>query len=495
MTTKITHFIGGKSVYGLGDPYQIYNPNTGQMIAEMHGADLKQIRIAVEYAQLAFAGWHTTPALKRANILRKFAQIIEQREQELAGIVSIEHGKTLGDAKASIQRGLELVHYHAAIQQQLQGNYSDQVATKVHAFNFRQPLGICLGVAPFNFPVMVPLWLMIPALASGNAFILKPSEKTPSASLKLVSWLEEAGLPSGVAQCVQGGTNTVSMLIEQPEIKAISAVGSTQAALNIYTKASQGGKRCATFGGAKNHALVMPDANLEHAADAIISAAFGSSGQRCMALSVVMTIDQETPQQLIPLLQKRMKAIKLGYSNDQTTDMGPVNSLTQLQFLQTAIQQGIEEGAKLVFDGRQLPSPDPQGYFIGPCLFDEVSTKMFIYQQELFGPILIILRLSNYEQALSAIANHPYGNGAVIFTQSGRVAQNFIEEAQAGMVGVNIPIPVPIVSHPFGGWKQSSFGAHGMHGMESLNFYTKNKSVTLTWPEQSEVLSFHMPHL
>jgi len=495
MIRTIPHYLNGKTQLGSGEPYPIYNPNTAKQIGEIHCADLSLIRTALEYAQAAQTSWGKTPALKRANVLRKFAQILEQREAELANIVSMEHGKTLGDAKASIQRGLELVQYHAGIQQQLQGEYSAQVSNHVHAYNFRQPLGICLGIAPFNFPVMVPLWLMIPAIAAGNAFILKPSEKTPSAGLKLVSWLEEAGLPSGIAQCLHGDAKTVNHLIEQPEIRAVTAVGSTKAAAEIYAKASLHGKRCATFGGAKNHALVMPDANLEQAADAIVSAAFGSSGQRCMALSVVVTIDQDTPEKLIPLMLNRIQDIKLGHSDDEKSDMGPLNSHTQLVYLQQAIQQGIAEGAKLIYDGRKRPSPDPQGYFLGPCLFDAVTEKMFLYQKELFGPILIILRLASFEQALATIAKHPYGNGAVIFTQSGQLAQAFIDDAQAGMIGVNIPIPVPIVSHPFGGWKQSSFGSHGMHGKESLNFYTKNKSVTLTWPQQSDAISFHMPHL
>jgi malonate-semialdehyde dehydrogenase (acetylating)/methylmalonate-semialdehyde dehydrogenase len=495
MSPQIPHYINGEIHTSTGNPLPIFNPNEGKEIAHICPADLTLIRQTIHHAQTAQTHWAKTPALKRAKILRQFANLLEQRETDLASIVSQEHGKTLSDAKASIQRGLELLHYHCGIQEQLQGRFSPHVSQHVHTLSLYQPLGICAGIAPFNFPVMVPMWLMIPAIASGNAFILKPSEKTPSAALKLVEWLSEAGLPPGIANCLQGDATTVQHLLEQEEIQAYSAVGSTKAAKHIYTEACQRGKRAATFGGAKNHAVVMPDANLEQAADAIISAAYGSSGQRCMAISVVVTIDDQTPKKLIPLFMEGIQRIKLGKSNEADVDMGPVNSLHQLNFLHQAIEEGIKQGAQLIFDGRTLPKPNPHGYFLGPCLFDAVTTEMKLYQQELFGPILIILRLSSFKQALDTIAENPYGNGAVIFTQSGKEAQNFIEGAQAGMIGINIPIPVPIVSHPFGGWKQSSFGAHGMHGQESLNFYTKNKSITLAWPEQSQTLSLNMPHL
>jgi len=492
MSKIIPHYIGGKEIISKSKSLPILNPASGEQIAELYCANQDIINQALDYATQAQSHWKNIPPIKRAKIFRTFAKCVEDNETELAHIITLEHGKTIADAKASIQRGIEIIDYYSNIQQQLQGTFSHHVSHQVHATTLLQPLGICAGIAPFNFPVMVPLWMLIPAIACGNAFILKPSEKTPSASLKLIQWLEKCGLPPGIAQCIQGDAQTVQHLLESPQIHAFTAVGSTTAAKHIYTEATKQGKRAATFGGAKNHAIVMPDANLEHAANSIVSAAFGSSGQRCMALSAVITTDDLTANRLIEQLKIKISTIKVGNGFDDNVDMGPVISAKQLEFLNNAIEQGINEGAKLIVDGRTLQiSP---GYFLGPTLFDEVSPNMTIYQKELFGPILVILRMSSFEKALQVINDNPYGNGAVIFTQNGNTAQKFIDDAQAGMIGINIPVPVPIASHPFGGWKQSSFGSSPMHGMNSIDFYTKQKSITSTWPNEIEKTSFSMPH-
>lgn len=494
MVAQIPHYVAGQSIFTQGKTLQIFDPGHGEVIGEVHCAELPLIRQAIEAAQVAQVSWAKKPPIKRAKIIRRFLSHIEQHENELAEMVSKEHGKTLADAKASIQRGIEIIAYHADIQSQLQGTFSHHVSQDIHAFTIYQPLGICAGIAPFNFPVMIPLWMMIPAIACGNAFILKPSEKTPSASLQLIKWFEECGLPPGIAQCIQGNAQTVQTLLEQKEIQAITAVGSTAAAQHIYREAARHGKRAHTFGGAKNHALIMPDADLEHAADAIISAAFGSAGQRCMALSTIMTIDDQTSQQLIKLLIPKIKAIRMGTYQDTNIDMGPVISAQQIQHLDMALEKGLQQGAHLLVDGRTFRKPNPTGFFIGPSLFTKVRPSMELYQKELFGPILIHLQMKSLKEAIHTINAHPYGNGSVIFTQNGSHADLFVDQIHAGMVGVNIPIPVPIVSHPFGGWKQSSFGSHPMHGMDSVHFYTRQKSITQTWPKDSTKISFNMPH-
>lgn len=493
----IPHHINGESCNEGGHGSEIFNPATGQVIAKILVADAKIIDKAVLSAKVAQTSWATVPAIKRAKILRDFAKLIEAGEHELAHLVTLEHGKTISDAKASIQRGLEILYYHCDIQQQLMGNFSHQVSQGVDCHTFYQPLGICAGVAPFNFPVMVPMWMIVPAIATGNAFILKPSEKTPSASLKLVQWFEQAGLPKGLLQCLQGDASTVNCLLNHPDIAAYTAVGSSQAAFHIYAEATRQGKRAHTFGGAKNHAIVMDDANLEHASDAIVSAAFGSAGQRCMAISAVICVGQNAQEKLLALLQHKIPRLKLGPGNEDITDIGPVISAQQLGSLHQAIDQGIIEGAKLIIDGRNPTiSQESSGYYLGPCLFTDVNAHMSIYQKELFGPILVVLTVAHLDEAIKLINQNKYGNGAVIFTQNGRYARDFSAQTTAGMIGINIPIPVPIVSHPFGGWKQSGFGDHPMHGAHGLLFYTRQKSISTTWPKQElrDKIDLNMPH-
>lgn len=494
MDEIIAHHINGETVYQQNRLIPLHNPATGEIIAHVDCADKPLIENAVISAQKAQTTWGKIPAMKRAKILRDFAHKIEKGIDSLAILVTREHGKTLDDAKASIQRGLEVLHYHAGITQQLQGSYSHQVSTDVHTHTFYQPLGVCVGVAPFNFPVMVPMWMMIPAIACGNAFILKPSEKVPSASLQLAQWFEEAGLPKGVLQIIQGDAKTVQLLLEHPEIMAYTAVGSTQAAQHIYQEATKRGKRAHTFGGAKNHAVVMPDANIEHAAHQIVSAAYGSAGQRCMAISAVIAIGDETANRLKSHMLQQIQNIKVGDGMQPETDMGPVISLQQKNTLLKDIQMGVKEGAELLIDGRTMPCLS-DGYFLGPSFFDHVKPQMDIYQKELFGPILVMLRVKTLDEAITLINAHRYGNGGVIFTQTGAYAQQFSEKAQCGMIGVNIPIPVPVVTHPFGGWKQSSFGDRPMHALESIHFYTQQKTITTTWPQQEEnLISFNMPN-
>jgi malonate-semialdehyde dehydrogenase (acetylating)/methylmalonate-semialdehyde dehydrogenase len=494
MNTIIPHHINGQNRIEAQRELPIFNPATGLQTASIYCADEKLIAQTVKAGLLAQKSWAKVPSIKKAAIMRNFAQIIEKNISKLAELVTKEHGKTLADATASIQRGLEILHYHCAIQQHLQGTHSHHVSQDVHTHTIHQPLGVCVGVTPFNFPVMVPMWMMIPAIACGNAFILKPSEKVPSASLQLIEWFEQAGLPPGVAQCLQGDAKTVQGLLEHPDIKAFTAVGSTKVANYIYTEATKRGKRAHTFGGAKNHAVVMPDANLEHAADNIVSAAFGSAGQRCMTISVVVAVGDSTASQLIEKMRPKIEKMKIGCGTEPNIDMGPVISLQQRDFLLNCLEQGQKEGAELVIDGRQLPHPS-KGFYLGPSLFDKVKANMTIYQNELFGPILVILRVNSLQEAIDLVNLHRYGNGGVIFTQSGANAQTFADEIQCGMVGINIPIPVPIVSHPFGGWKDSSFGSQGMHALESIHFYTKQKSITTTWPKAELVdSSFNMPH-
>lgn len=493
----IPHHINGQENLEGSNTSTIYNPATGEMIAEIRIADMHLVNKAVEAAKIAQESWSMLAPIKKAKILREFGAKIEKNEDDLAKMVCMEHGKTINDAKASIQRGLEILYYHCHIQQQLMGDYSHQVSQDVDCYTFYQPLGVCAGIAPFNFPVMVPMWMMIPAIATGNAFILKPSEKVPSASLQLIRWFEQAGLPKGVVQCIQGDASTVNCLLSHPDIAAFTAVGSSQAAFHIYSEATRQGKRAHTFGGAKNHAIVMNDADFEQASDAIVSAAFGSAGQRCMAISAVVCVGKTCEEKLLTLLQGKIQNLQVGPGDETKTDIGPVISAQQLSLLHQAINQGVTEGANLLIDGRNPSiSQKSAGYYLGPCLFSKVKTNMFIYQKELFGPILVVLQVATLEEAIELINQNPYGNGAVIFTQSGKAARDFSEKTSAGMIGINIPIPVPIVSHPFGGWKQSGFGDHPMHGNHSILFYTRQKTVSATWPksEPQTKINLNMPH-
>jgi len=483
MTYTVHHYIDGK-LYAEkeGKSQLIYNPALGEAIGEVRFAGSQTADLAVEAAKKAWPLWAATPPAKRARILFKFRELLEKNQQELAVLVNREHGKTIDDAKGSIARAIELVELHCGIISQLQGTFSADVASQVDCYTQRQSIGVCAGISPFNFPVMVPVWMMIPAIACGNTFILKPSEQDPSTPLRLVELLTEAGLPDGVVNCVQGDKSTVDYLLHHPDITAFTAVASTVVAKSIYTTATSQGKRAHTFGGAKNHCVVMPDADIAQAAQAITGAAFGSAGERCMAISVVVTVGDNTADALLEKLIPQIKAIRIDAGDKPACDMGPLISKVHRERVLAAIEEGVNEGAELVIDGRNFSHPQhPQGFYLGPSLFDNVQKSMSVYQNEIFGPVLVIIRAQDFEEALSLVNQHQYGNGTAIFTSDGYSAREYCQRVQVGMIGINIPIPVPVASHPFGGWKQSSFGDTNMHGMESVHFYTRLKTVTSKW--------------
>lgn len=496
MTYRVAHFIDGHII---SDPTEttkdIFNPAIGECIGQVPIADQNICNQAVTAAKQAWPEWSNTTLTKRSQILFQFRALLIEHTAKLVNLVTQEHGKTLEDAKGSIARGIELIEFHCGLLTQLQGSFSANVSQQIDCYHFRQPLGVCAGVSPFNFPIMVPIWMMIPAIACGNTFILKPSEQDPSASLFLVELLQKAGLPSGVVNCVQGDATTVEHLLSHSDIHAFTAVASSAVAEKIYHRAIQTGKRAHTFGSAKNHAVIMPDADFPQVAKALSGAAFGSAGERCMAISVAVTVGKETASQLLTALLPEIKKINVGPGIDSHSDMGPLISYAHHQRVLHAIAQGITEGAELVIDGRDfVHKQHPNGFYLGPCLFDQVKENMSIYQNEIFGPVLVIVRVSDLEEAIALINRNQYGNGTAIFTQNGYAARHFSHHIQVGMVGINIPIPVPIASHPFGGWKRSAFGDTVMHGQESLHFYTKSKTITTKWfMSQQETSHFMMP--
>jgi len=490
------HWINGRSYQTSNEASQkIFNPATGQTIASVSFALPADCDWAIKSARNAFPLWADTPANKRAAILLEFRQLLKKNQKKLASLVTNEHGKTLEDAMGSVARGIEVVEHHCAISKQLAAQFSHEVASHIDCYSIRQPLGICAGVSPFNFPVMVPLWMIIPAIACGNTFILKPSEQNPAAPLYLMELLHEAGLPPGVVNCLQGDKDTVQYLLEQPDIAAFTAVASTPVAEYIYTKATANGKRAHTFGGAKNHAVVMPDADMDYAAKAIVGAAFGSAGERCMALSVLVCVGNETAKQLLGRLTPLVRAIRIDAGTEPNADMGPLISAAHKERVLRAINAGVEEGAELLIDGRDFSHAKyPHGFYLGPCLFDKVKPNMSVYQNEIFGPVLVVMRVNDFEEGLGLVNAHQYGNGTAIFTKDGYSAREYSRRVQAGMVGVNIPIPVPVASHPFGGWKRSVFGDTNMHGEEGINFYTRRKTITSRWPfNVSQESAFSMP--
>lgn len=481
MSLTIGQYINNQSIINNdSETMDIINPATAETFGQVQFASEADVSKAITSAEEAAAKWAKVPPLKRARVLFKFKALLETHQDELAAIVTKEHGKTLEDAKGEIQRAIEVVEQNTGIAQALRGDYSQSVAGHIDTYTMRQALGVCAGVSPFNFPVMVPAWMMIPAIACGNAFILKPSEKDPSAPLRMAELLKEAGLPDGVLTILNGDKRVVDTLLTHPSVKAMTAVASTPVAQYIYETSTKHGKRCHTFGGAKNHCIVMPDANIEQAAKAISGAAFGAAGERCMALSVAVIIDDNTGDNLIDAVEKEMANIRVGNGLDDNIDMGPLISEAHLQTVKDYIATGVEEGATLVNDGRGGEHATP-GFFLNPSLFDNVTESMRIYQEEIFGPVLCVVRVKSFEEAVSLINRHQYGNGTAIFTNDGFAAREFSDQIQVGMVGINVPIPVPVAYHPFGGWKQSSFGDTNMHGNESVHFYTKLKTVTSRW--------------
>lgn len=460
----------------------IYNPATGAINKRVEMASPQLTQRAIHAAKTAFITWSQVPPAKRAKILFKYKDLIENNLADLAARITQEHGKTLADAKGSIIRGLEVVEFACNIPYLLKGDYSEQVGTDVSCFSIRQALGVCAGITPFNFPAMVPLWMFPLAIACGNTFILKPSERDPGAAMRLVELLYQAGLPDNVVQVLNGDKNVVDILLSHPDIHAVSSVGSTPVAKYIYETATKHGKRVQALGGAKNHAIVMPDADFNFTAEQIAGAAFGSTGQRCMAISVVIAVGEATADNLIKRIKQQAASLCIGSGHHPTTQMGPLNNPEALKRVKDCISLGVEQGAELILDGRKFQTHEPQGgFFIGPSIFDKVTPQMKIYQEEIFGPVLCIVRVNNLDEAIHLADQHPYGNGTAIFTQSGAAANHFAQTVQVGMVGINVPIPVPVAYHSFGGWKQSLFGDIHMHGAEGVRFYTKLKAITQRW--------------
>ena len=480
----LSHFIDGRRVSGESNRFgDVYNPASGQVSARVPFASAGEVGRAVASARAAFAGWSATPPAQRARTLIHYHRLLEEHRDDLAQIVSAEHGKTLDDARGSVQRGTEVVEFACGIPQLLKGEFNENVSGGVDSYNVRQPLGVCAGITPFNFPAMVPMWMFPIALACGNTFLLKPSEKDPSCGLRLAELALEAGIPPGVLNVVNGDKEAVDALLSDPGVDAVSFVGSTPIAEYVYRTGTGNGKRVQALGGAKNHMVVMPDADMEQATDAIIGSAYGSAGERCMAISVAVAVGEGTAETLIDRLAPRVRNLQMGPYDREGVEMGPLVTAEHRAKVKGYVDTGVGEGAELVVDGRdEVVSGNEDGFFLGGCLFDRVTPDMRIYQEEIFGPVLGIVRADDYEQALDLVNRHEFGNGAAIFTRDGDAARDFTNRVRIGMVGVNVPIPVPTAYHSFGGWKRSLFGDHHMHGPEGVRFFTRMKTVTSRWP-------------
>jgi malonate-semialdehyde dehydrogenase (acetylating)/methylmalonate-semialdehyde dehydrogenase len=479
----VPHWIAGKPVVGTsGRTANVFNPATGQIQALVPLANAAELNAAVSAAQAAFPAWAAQPPLRRARVLFKFRELFEQNLDAFAAIITSEHGKVLSDARGEATRGLEVVEFATGIPQLLKGEFSEQVGAGVDSWSMRQPLGVVAGITPFNFPVMVPMWMFPVAIACGNCFILKPSERDPSASILIAELLKEAGLPEGVFNVVHGDKEAVDGILSHPAIQAVSFVGSTPIAEYVYTKGTSHGKRVQALGGAKNHMIVMPDADLDQAADALVGAAYGSAGERCMAISVAVAVTNKTAGDLIAKLTPRIAALTVAPGTEPSADLGPLVTQVHLDRVTSYLTLGEQEGAELIVDGRSTSLPKGGGFFLGPCLFDHVKPTMRIYKEEIFGPVLCIVRAKDFETAITLINEHEFGNGTSIFTRDGDTARAFAHQVQAGMVGINVPIPVPMAFHSFGGWKRSLFGDHAVHGPEGVRFYTHIKTVTARWP-------------
>ena len=480
---KLTHYIDGKPVEGGSGRFgDVYDPATGQVQKQVPLASADEVDSAVKAASSAFPAWAAMPPLRRARCMFRLKSLIEDHKRELAALLTSEHGKVRDDALGEVTRGLEVVEFACGAPQLLKGEFTDSVGDGVDAWSFRQPLGVVAGITPFNFPAMVPLWMIPLALVCGNTFVLKPSERDPGASMLLADLIRQAGVPDGVFNVVHGDREAVDAILAHDDIKAISFVGSTPIAKKIFEVGSKNGKRVQALGGAKNHMVVMPDAPLEAAADALIGSAYGSAGERCMAISVAVVVGDETADALINELKPRVKALSIQPGNVEGAEMGPLITGDHHAKVSGYVSLGVEEGAKLVVDGRGFKHADePDGFFIGGCLFDHVKADMRIYQEEIFGPVLCVVRVDSYDEAVELINKHVYGNGVSIFTRDGDAARNFVQHIEVGMVGVNIPIPVPMAFHSFGGWKQSLFGDHHIYGPEGIRFYTRVKAVTQRW--------------
>ena len=481
-TARINHWIDGRLVPGeSGRSGPVYNPATGEVAAEVDFASAEEIDAAVAAAKAAFPAWRATSISRRAELFFRIRQLLDEHRDDIARILTREHGKVHSDALGEVARGLEVIEYSCGIPTLLKGEFSEQASTGIDVYSIRQPLGVVAGITPFNFPAMVPMWMWGPALACGNTFLLKPSEKDPSATLYVAELLKEAGLPDGVFNVLQGDKVAVDGLLGHPDVAAVSFVGSTPIAKYVYEKGTQAGKRVQALAGAKNHMIVLPDADVSMAADAAVSAGYGSAGERCMAVSVVVAVG-EVADPLVDAISERAKKITVGDGSDASSEMGPLITGVHRDKVASYLDSGAEQGAKVVLDGRES-APEGNGFFLGVSLLDDVTPEMDAYRDEIFGPVLSVVRVDTYDEALTLVNENPWGNGTAIFTRDGGVARQFQFDAQAGMVGINVPIPVPVAWFSFGGWKASLFGDLHAYGPESVNFYTRGKVVTSRWPD------------
>jgi malonate-semialdehyde dehydrogenase (acetylating)/methylmalonate-semialdehyde dehydrogenase len=496
MSKIIGHYINGQHVVGKSGRFSdVFNPATGEVQARLSNATAVETESAITAAQTAFPAWSSMPALRRARIMFKFKALLDEHANDLAIAISLEHGKTISDARGEVTRGIEVVEFSCGIPHLLKGDFNDQVGTGIDTYSMHQPLGVVAGITPFNFPIMVPLWMIPMALATGNTFVLKPSEKTPSASLMIADLLAEAGLPNGVFNLINGDKEAVNVLLTDKRIQAISFVGSTPIAEYIYSTGTKNGKRVQALGGAKNHLVVMPDADLDQVTDALIGAGYGSAGERCMAISVAVTVG-DIADNLIEKLKEKVKTIIIDQGLNENADMGPLVTPQHYAKVKEYVDLGLKEGATLSIDGRGYSHKGHEkGFFLAPCLFDKVTKNMRIYKEEIFGPVLCIVRAETFEEALQLVNDHEFGNGTAIFTRDGESAREFTSRVQAGMVGVNVAIPVPIAFHSFGGWKRSLFGDHHIYGNDGIRFYTRLKTTTSRWPSSNKNIGteFVMP--
>jgi malonate-semialdehyde dehydrogenase (acetylating)/methylmalonate-semialdehyde dehydrogenase len=481
---NIGHFIGGKHVEGRsGRTSDVFEPMTGDVQAKLALASKAEMRAAVENARAAQPAWAATNPQRRGRVMTKFVDLVQREYDSLAELLAREHGKTIPDAKGDIQRGIEVAEFACGIPHLMKGEYTEGAGPGIDIYSMRQPLGVVAGITPFNFPAMIPMWKFAPAIACGNAFILKPSERDPGVPMRLAELMIEAGLPAGILNVVNGDKEAVDAILDDPDIMAVGFVGSSPIAQYIYERSAATGKRAQCFGGAKNHMIIMPDADMNQAVDALIGAGYGSAGERCMAISVAVPVGKATADRLMDKLIPRVESLKIGPSTDSSADYGPLVTREALRRVENYVEIGIKEGAKLAVDGRGFKMQGYEnGFYMGGCLFDEVTADMRIYKEEIFGPVLSVVRAHDYEEALRLPSEHEYGNGVAIFTRDGDAARDFAAKVNVGMVGINVPIPVPIAYYTFGGWKRSGFGDLNQHGPDSIRFYTKTKTVTSRWP-------------
>ncbi|MEQ6290068.1 CoA-acylating methylmalonate-semialdehyde dehydrogenase [Vogesella sp. GCM10023246] len=496
--TTVAHLINGELVTNVGRTAPVFNPSIGEAVRQVALADQATIQSAIDAAKAAFPAWRNTPPAKRAQVMFRFKQLLEANRDQIAAMISEEHGKTIEDAVGELQRGIENVEYACGAPELLKGEYNRNVGPNIDSWSDHQPLGVVAGITPFNFPAMVPLWMYPLAIVCGNCFILKPSERDPSSTLFIAQLLHEAGLPKGVINVVHGDKAAVDALIEAPEVKALSFVGSTPIAEYIYSEGTKRGKRVQALGGAKNHAVVLPDADLDNTVNALMGAAYGSCGERCMAISVAVAVGDQVADKLVEKLVPKIAALKIGAGTSCGLDMGPLVTGAARDKVKGYIDSGVAQGAELVVDGRQLSVAGCEsGFFVGGTLFDKVTPEMSIYREEIFGPVLCIVRVGSLEAAMQLINDHEYGNGTCLFTRDGEAARLFCDEIEVGMVGVNVPLPVPVAYHSFGGWKRSLFGDLHAYGPDGVRFYTKRKTITQRWPQRAshEASQFAFPSL